>query len=224
MTVPVITDKLIGYPAETWRSSLSLALWLIDELTEQGLAVPVRLRLRERPGLRPSRNPSGYYLFNDLPAGRYTVVLELGGDELFLRPRLGEPWSQTLERRVAIPLPDPLAPVVELRMVPAPAYPFPATATLIRGRVLWGQEPSAVAVVSTAYPRVRRDDPDAVDTETLETTTDRGGEFVLFLTRNAELQDSLMVTAGIEGGAPRTQSVVFEQGKTTKNVEFTFPA
>src|SRR5574337_81514 len=121
-TTPYVTDKFIAYPGDVKITNLSLAVWLIDDFTKKEPIGHIKVELKEKDG-EAVRNLSGYYLFNDLAAGNYTVSVE--SDVYFAE-----------EKVVNMPLPDPKNPVVEIVLKPRPAYPFPDNATLVRGLVL----------------------------------------------------------------------------------------
>lgn len=75
------------------------------------------------PGEMPAvRNPGGWYLFVDLPAGRYRVAATAA-------------WYLPAGEDVDTTALDPREPVVTLPLKPTGAYPFPPRATLVRGMV-----------------------------------------------------------------------------------------
>lgn len=100
---------------------VSLAVALVDSYTNEQPVGRVRVLLKElsRKGIL---NPSGYFLFLNVPDGIYTLRVESEhylDEELFL----------------SLPSSPPGNPLVNIFLQPQPSYPFPPGATLIRGLV-----------------------------------------------------------------------------------------
>jgi hypothetical protein len=126
------------YLDQAVTARLSLAVRLTDEYTGK---TPIGSAAVYLEGLevKPVKNLSGYYLFLDLPAGEYRVLVETA-------------YYFAQDITVSLPLPDP-DPVVEIILKPGPSYPFSPGATLIRGMVEDSQgNQSAGAVVSSTVP------------------------------------------------------------------------
>src|SRR5262249_32777892 len=146
---------------------------------------PVRVRLKEFRRLSPILSRSGFFCFEGIPDGTYTLMVEpdpLTADWFFLRPRQGEDWKPGVERPIKLPLPDPLSPLEVATLAPKSSYPFPANATLTRGLVTKGSPSVSVvgAVVSASYNQVDPKDSDKVISVKIDTMTDAAGEYVLF--------------------------------------------
>jgi hypothetical protein len=139
----------------TSTTKLSLAVYLIDDYTGRGIGGNLDVSIKGRSAI-PIRNPSGYYLFFDLPAGSHTVQVK-GGEHYFDQEEMVRPADL-----------DELNPVVNIDLKPAPSYSFPSTATLIRGHL----EDSLGRGIPEAVLRIK-----GSDTRTM--TTDNG-EFLIY--------------------------------------------
>jgi hypothetical protein len=109
--------------------------------------------------------------------GRFVFLEEPGGSapgEIKVEPR-GAPF----EAETADPpgLDDRRLRRILLR--PMPAYPFPASATLIRGTLVEGPEPDAVPVPGAGVSATWLDQP--AGTPAPKASTNAGGDFVLFV-------------------------------------------
>lgn len=104
---------------ETLVTRVSIAVMLIDGYTNERPIGRVHVLLKElsRSGML---NPSGYFLFLNIPADVYTLRVESEHyrDEEFVWP-------------TSPPEENPLVRI----LLPRPSYPFPPGATLIRGLV-----------------------------------------------------------------------------------------
>jgi hypothetical protein len=138
-----------------WRTTkLSLALRLIDDYTKEQSFGGINVSLNEKK-YKPVKNPSGYYLFLDLPTETHTVHIK--SDFYF-------------EENIEVKLSDinPTKPENRIVLKPNPAYPFPNGATLIRGMVIdKAGNPLPNAAVQ-------------VTEKNLNTVTTNRGEFVLY--------------------------------------------
>jgi hypothetical protein len=206
---------------------------LTDEVTARAPAGSFQVLLKERRpeqrrGQEPIRNQSGFFCFLDIPDGNYTIVVEPGADSrlYYLRPAGGGPGSSDLSRAVALPLANPLEPVVELRLSPTPGYRFPGNATLVRGRVLNnGVPPAPGAVASCIYQRAAPTlaNPDATSTAIVDSRTDIRGHYVLFFSALSPAQQNVIVRAAIAGQPPKTQATMIREGRTAPNIDIAFP-
>lgn len=172
--------------------AVSLVVELIDPLRRDGRPIgDVRVRLRHPPE-RPVRNLSGYYVFADLPTPpspppppptspinpyRIEITSALYLPELVTAPApLPPPIPFPLLSAVFPPPPVPFprnVPRVLVSLRPAVWYPFPATASLVRGMVRRGTTPLAsVPVTVTVH------DPTWLETLWTSYVTDTGGDFV----------------------------------------------
>ena len=137
---PFRANRFIAYQDHTVARKVSLAVWLIDEVTGQKPTLDVTVRLK---GVvqKPVRNPSGYYCFTDLADGNYTLVVKADP--------VRSDWFVTAVQDITLPRPDPLEPVAEIILKPKLSYPFPNHITLVRGFVTdnAGTEPRPLADV-----------------------------------------------------------------------------
>ncbi len=103
----------------TFVTRVSLAAALTDSFTKGQPIGRVRVLLEElsREGIL---NPSGYFLFLNIPDGSYTLRVE---SENYLDEELS----------LSIPSSPPENPLLSVFLNPRPSYPFPPGATLIRG-------------------------------------------------------------------------------------------
>ena len=72
---PQITDKFIAYLGEAKSTSLSLLVWIIDDYSGKESIGNINVMIQEGNN-KAVKNPSGYYFFNDLAGGNYTVNIE----------------------------------------------------------------------------------------------------------------------------------------------------
>ncbi|MCF6155893.1 MAG: hypothetical protein E3K36_11715 [Candidatus Brocadia sp.] len=191
-TVPYVTNKFTAYPGDVISTNLSLAVRLTDDYTEKEAIGYIKVTLEEGD-VKAVRNLSGYYLFNDLAAGNYTVSVE--SDVYFAE-----------EKVVSVPLPDTRNPVVEIILKPVPPYPFPSNATLVRG------------LVSNANPVVNADVK--VLGKTIETKTDERGEFVLYF--KGIKKENITIEINKDGNTKSINTTI-EEGKTIFTGIITFP-
>ena len=139
------------------------------------------------------RNLSGYFLFTDLTPGTYTVRVE---SEFYL------PAEQTVDTTLL----NPKQPVAEIVLKPTPSYPFPGSATLLRGVVTNGT-PLADAKVS-------------VTGKTMTTVTDKRGEFILFFTGIKKEAITVVIQ---QGANSKSVAATIEEGKTASTGIIHFP-
>lgn len=180
-------------------TELSLAVWLVDDFTSRQPIGDMKLALGEKQAIK---NPSGYYLFLDLPPGDYELKAET---------------QYYFDQEIAITLPLPGEPVANIVLKPDPGYPFSPGATLIRGMVEDAEDkPVAGATAKIVGKQV-------------ENKTTQKGEFVLYFKALRE-QDIIKVGkkryVRADGGRKlklqvthpsyktRTMLVEVEEGKT----------
>lgn len=107
---------------EQFVTKISFAVLLQDDFCKQGFLVDrTRVLLRES-GQEATENSSRYYVFVDLSGTNYTLAVE---NNYYFKKEVS----------VSIPGLDPRNPIVAVMMKPNFRYPFPAAATLIRGRI-----------------------------------------------------------------------------------------
>jgi len=234
-TRPFITNRFVAYAGESHRLELSLAVAVVDAFTDRQPEIDVRVRLKELPQIKPFRTDRGFFVFEGretvkvngteiprvgIPDGNYTLVIEpdlSAGDWFYLQPAAGDPWTNTFERPITLPLPNPLRPLEEVKLSPKSSYPFPANATLVRGKVRQGGANVAEAVVSTTYDEVDPADTSQTLSVMVETLTDREGDFVLFF-KKLPLKTQTVTIEAIKGGpAVPMPGVVITEGTTLKN-------
>ncbi len=136
---------------------LSLAINLLDDYTSRGVANNLDVLIKGH-NVKPIRNPSGYYLFFDLPDDNYTVLVK-GGKYYFDEEKEAVRPDDL----------DELNPVMDITLKPAPSYNFPSTATLVRGHL----KDSGGSGISGAVLRIKGFDA--------KTGTNDKGDFVIYL-------------------------------------------
>ncbi len=179
---PYLTGKFTAYEGDKITTTLSLAVRLTDDYTQKEPVGNIKVMIKEGE-ITPVKNLSGYYLFNDMTAGNYSVVIESD----FYFPE---------ETAVNIPHPVPKNPVVEIALKPKPAYPFPGNATLVRGVVSDGSPVVNAEVKIVGKP--------------IETKTDEKGEFVLYF--KGIKQENITIEIK-KGGSTKAVNTVVEEGK-----------
>jgi hypothetical protein len=198
---------------------------VLDSFTEEPPQIPIRARLKELPRTFPVRNQGGFICFGVIAdPGAYTLVIEpdrVASDWYYLESN-GPVWTDTFERAINLPMPDPTSPLEIATFTPKTSYPFPANATLVRGMVTQGT-PDGVggAIVSTTYEHEKPpgSPPSPVQVRTL---TDRGGEFVLFFKRLPDATQQITLTAE-KDGAQVQQPVLITEGTAQKGVLLDLP-
>ncbi|HEY9206916.1 MAG TPA: carboxypeptidase-like regulatory domain-containing protein [Candidatus Methanoperedens sp.] len=86
---PYVTGKFTAYEGDKIKTQLSLALRLIDDYTKKEPIGRINVKLSEgeitldeynlkekRSDIKPFKNPSGYYVFTDIPKFNYTLCIE----------------------------------------------------------------------------------------------------------------------------------------------------
>jgi hypothetical protein len=241
-TRPFITKSFIAYAGDSRRTDVTLAVRVIDDFTDDPPPVPLTIRLKELPEIRPIRGQSGFYCFegretvtidgtvivrNPIPDGNYTLIVEpdpTSGNQFNLAPRVaGQPWTTTFERPIVLPLPDPLNPLEEVRLSPTPSYAFPATATLVRGTVVKAGAAVPGAVVSTTYEQIDPADLSQTRFLFIETITDQAGEYVLFLKSLSKKTQFINIHAEKNGDQDDLVNRLITEGKTLPKQALNFP-
>lgn len=166
--------------AGTSDRRLSVVVALRDAYTGGRPRGRPRVTLAERPE-RFTRNRSGYHVLTDLPGDVAAVTVEVDPGDRYLPERRVLDAASLGERPR----------VVEVDLLPSPAYPFPAGATLVRGAVgeadgdglgtrLSGVE--LAVLVAPAGDAGAGDDAGADDAGVLgRGRSTEGGEYVVFL-------------------------------------------
>lgn len=215
-TRPFVTKHFIDYEqGVSYVREVSVAFRPIDQFTREQPLAPLSVSIKELPGTRAGRNYSGFFFFEDLEPGNYTLMVKpnpVSSDYFYLEPFPGDPWASGFELPIEIQ-PNVLL-TFTLRLVPKVSYPFPANATLIRGRVTQGSSAGvADAVVTCTYDQVDPQDVSQTIPETVETLTNGDGEYVLFFKSLPDVTQLVTVTA--EKGASQAQDqVLITEGKT----------
>ena len=193
LTMPYVTDKFIAYLGDVITTNLSLAVWLTDENTGEKPIGRIKVTLDEGE-MKAFKNLSGYHCFTDLYHKDYNLNIE--SDFYF-------PANKT----IAIPLPYPEKPVDDnIILKPKPVYPFPVSATLVRGLVS-NTGPVVKALVS-------------VTGKTIETITDERGEFVLYFKGIKEEDITIKIR---KDGNTKAVNTTIEEGKTISLGIIIFP-
>jgi len=142
-------SQINGILIESSTKKLSLAINLIDDYTSSGVVNNLDVLIKDH-NVKPIRNPSGYYLFLDLPDDKYTV--EIKGGEYYFNEDKEAVRPDNL---------DELNPVIDITLKPAPSYHFPSNATLIRGHLVdmeGGGIPGAVLKIKGFDAKTRTND------------------------------------------------------------------
>lgn len=231
---PFVVKQFIAYAGDEIKSALSLAIRLTDEFTKTAPLSGVLVRLKEKPDVKPIRNLSGYYCFNDLakadgPKSFHLVIeSERVKSNYYVPVELGP---------ISLPFPDPVTspappntkePVINVILKPSAVYPFPKNSSLIGGtlRDNNGVAVSGAAVVGRYLA--------TGETATNETLTDRNGEFMMFLkkirlvtvTENGESKkkiDEIRIEIA-KGGLSKTVNLPkFNEGTTFPMGSIPFP-
>ena len=193
LTMPYVTDKFIAYLGDVITTNLSLAVWLTDENTGKKPIGRIKVTLEEGE-IKAFKNLSGYYCFTDLSHKDYNLNIE--SDFYF-----------PADKTIAIPFPDPKKPVDDtIILKPNPVYPFPISATLVRGLVS-NTGPVVNALVSVAG-------------KTIETITDERGEFVLYF-KGIKKEDIIIEIR--KDGDTKAVNTTIEEGKTISLGIIIFP-
>lgn len=163
---PIVTRDMTAYPDSNIRTTVSCAVFLIDEVTGTSPQGSVRVHV-DKGQKMPIKNVSGYHVFMDLDEGDHVLMAE---SQYYF------PDTHVF----SVPFPDPLNPVLERILKPMPCYPFPDNATLVRGVVKPCPVPPA-SVRTVGLP---------------ETWTDGKGEFALYFTSIPEGFITIEITRG----------------------------
>ncbi|OPX86537.1 MAG: hypothetical protein A4E53_02970 [Pelotomaculum sp. PtaB.Bin104] len=110
------------YMIEQTHSQVSLALRLTDDFTATGQPVGKISVFVKDHSFKAIKTSSGYYVFSDLPADVYRVMIQAE-------------YYFDQEQEIDTGALELLHPVVNMTLSPNPGYPFPEGATLIRGMV-----------------------------------------------------------------------------------------
>jgi hypothetical protein len=208
---PFVTKRFTAYAGDMTTSTVSLAIWLMDEVTRKSPATTVTVHLQEITR-KPIMNPSGYYCFTDLAAGNYTVVVE--------PDPIQSGWYFKADVGVTIPMPNRLEPVQEITLKPTPAYPFPYLLTLVRGFVTERTDGNRVRLNNIPVYRLREN-----ATRDVESKTTHNGEFVLYI-KDFEVADGqngmeITIEAEKEGVKEQRTFSILQEGTTiTIDIEF----
>lgn len=196
-------SQIIELPSEDATAKLSLAVNLIDVLTNGRTIDNVEVSLKGKK-IEPVKNPSGYYIFLDIPQDSYTVHVK-GGEYYFDEEKDVKLSDQNKN------------PIVNIILNPDPAYPFSPSATLIRGYL----QTSKGIGIPEASLKVKGKD--------IETKTTEKGEFVIYF-KDLKKDDVTIIDGKrlvkikeknpvLEIKHPdykkKTKSLEIEEGKTT---------
>jgi hypothetical protein len=188
-----IQDGFIVSPGDVISGRLSLAVRLVDDFAKTNPVGVFRVKIKEGD-IKARENLSGYYLFLGLVPGKYTIAAE---SDIYLSE----------ETVVDISVLDPKNPVQVIAVLPAPSYPFPGSATLVRGVVISGTTPVGDAEIK-------------VTSKSMETRTNESGEFVLYFT--GIKSESISVEIQKDGNS-KTIDTEIEEGKTISMGIIIFP-
>ena len=176
---------------------LSLAIRLLDDYTSSEVVNNLDVLIDHNA--KPTRNPSGYYLFFDLPDDNYTVQVK-GGEYYFDEEKEAVRPDDL----------DELNPVIDITLKPSPSYHFPSTATLIRGHL----KDSGGGGIPGAVLRIKGSDA--------KTRTSDKGEFVIYfkgLKKNVFVNVDGKMLLKINGKNPAIQIKHPDHKNLTRTVE-----
>jgi hypothetical protein len=210
------------------KLDFGFVLLLFDRFTHsQQLVGQTAVRLMNMPKVRPfmpfEKRAEATFLFSGLPPADYTV--QVRSNEQTSDGRLA--YYLPIDFPITIPMPhalwpafpditladqdklpdDPAQPVAyraqrqAAALQPSTAYPFPAGATLVRGRILADGLPLSGAVVR------RPGDELTYQTET-------GGEFVLFFENVSGVGETITLSATHAPHPDQTQDIKIRRGMT----------
>lgn len=186
-SIPYETGQYVAYLEDILTTKLSFAVKLTDDFTKKETIGSIRVKIKE-VDKKVIKNPSGYYLFTDLKAGNYTVNID--SDFYFPQEAFVDIES----------FPDKKNPIIEIVLIPRPAYPFSPNATLIRGVVRdAGNEPIKVAQLKV----IGRD---------METISDENGSFVFYFS-GIENEEEVSIESQ-KNGNNRTINVTAKEFQT----------
>lgn len=168
--------------------TVSLAVWVADAYSGESARASVTL---DDASQEPVLNRSGFYCFSDLAPGIY----DLNVKDADSRQRRFFPHADSIDI-AALPA---NAPMIGVDLMPAPNYPFPASATLIRGLLKDGSgsvvADAAVTATVTAPP------PPGIDIRPLSpTATAADGQIIVALQLSGS--DLAQLAAVYPGGIP----------------------
>ena len=221
-TRPYVTRYFVDVEqGDSHQHDLSIAIRPVDQFTEERLVPSLRLKLKELPTARPIRSISGLLCFEDISPRKYTLLVQNDPevvDSFFVKPPAGT-WTDTLEIPIEV-LPNAVL-SFDLQLAPRPSYPFPPNATLVRGIVTRNSLGVADAVVRATYSEVNPADNTQNILKTVESLTNREGEYVAFFKRLPKVkQGDPALTADLVAvkGASQSQlqTVVIKEGTTQK--------
>ncbi|HWG95768.1 MAG TPA: hypothetical protein VN647_01690 [Nitrospira sp.] len=224
--MPVVGLKTVA--PDEHQVQLKLAVILSDQFTKhRELRGPVSMVIAGKPQIGPyipyTKQDEGTFCFyDDLPNGTYTlqirsddkppiylpadISLSVPQSDSALDPKWPAYPNLALADR-ALPLDDPAQPQKykdqrKLSMLrPTVFYPFPADATLIRGRVLSGNNPVGNATVSH-------------DGGESNYVTEKDGWYVLFVRNLAGLAHQITIRTTKSGFTDNTMTVTAKRGQT----------
>lgn len=148
---------------DVFSDSVTMAVSLIDKYTGDKPFGAVSVSLKGE-AYKPVKNPSGYYVFLNIPVKTYIVQVRsdyyLDNDftAILTPPKPGDTFTDILQEITR-----------EIPLDPTPAYPFPNGATLIRGIV---KNLADTPVPNASVTLVER---------ALSTFTNKNGEYVFYL-------------------------------------------
>ena len=219
---PWSTRRFVVFTGGRRSRRVVLAVRPIDAVTGSPPQVPLEVFLDQRPELEPVATAGGYVCFlrrereGEPPPPPERVTLRVECDPL----RQDHYFPVRLP--IVLPMLDERDPVQEIRLMPKPTYPFPGTATLVRGSVL---RPGKVAVVGvrieSSYLKSYLEDGEKKEKPAaVETITDRRGQFVLFFPRTAKQSQEIEVRAHPPGPPLEPHTVTLVEGKSYDRAHF----
>ena len=191
-------SQINGILTGSSTTKLSMAINLIDDYTSSGVVNNLDVLIKGH-NVKPIKNPSGYYLFLDLPDDKYNI--EIKGGEYYFDEEKEAVRPHNL---------DELNPVIDITLKPAPPYHFPSTATLIRGHL----EDSGGGGIPGAMLKIKGFDA--------KTRTNDKGEFIIYfkgLKKNDVVTVDGKMLVKINGNNPVLEIKHPDHKSLTKTVE-----
>lgn len=177
----------------------SLVVCLVDDLTEGIPVGAIKLKIKKAMyelSVKPVRNASAYYIYKNLNAGEYMLVI----NSLYYVPFSYDIVITKSDSN------DTQIHTITSCMIPGSRYPFGSGTTLVRG-IVKGEIPSDGVEVTARWSS---DNSSAF----FNTKTDARGEFAVYFK-----DFSSFVNSGIHYHAPVDLTVKYDNTQVTKTVD-----
>jgi hypothetical protein len=226
------TDRFISIYGDDRHRRLVLVVEVIDAFTGKAPTIPLRVSLHGPKQLYPFRNQKGLFcfeqnlqpgMFQDQINGEYIVKLELDsvvGEWFYIQSALkgNGNWKESLDHKIILPMQDPQSPVEKIFLLPKTSYPFPANATLLRGKVTSdisiSEQDKVNAIINCIYSQVDPEDVDSTIDQYVETILDSNGEYVLYFKNLPRKKQQCIITISTDSESKRL-TVEIEENTTS---------